>query len=253
MATARSALQTVAAMSESRGRNESALPPTTVQLCAWSETLILSTRPSCAHFAPRLANCATGYATCAGRSHKFAARYPPRSRARSSASWRTNYPRSSTTSSPAGRHRAMGKRIVDRLREQDQRNGRFGSPLSHQYSGDHTLGDLPGARLDEVDAAELAKDSAELHLEYLALLGQDGYLVRGWSHLIASYPRCGKTELVTACCRDWLTAGEHILYLTEEPRAIWQHRLARAGAEVWTGMRLVFGLGANPLDLWARA
>src|SRR5262249_35953346 len=110
-----------------------------------------------------------------------------------------------------------------------------------------------GAHLDECDAAELARGGADLQLHFLPLLGQDGYLVRGWSHLIAGYPRCGKTELVTACCRDWLAAGERILYLTEEPRAIWQHRLARAGADTWNGMRLVFGLGANPLELWARA
>jgi hypothetical protein len=93
----------------------------------------------------------------------------------------------------------------------------------------------------------------ELNLDYLRLLGQHGYLVRGWSHLIAGYPRCGKTELITACCLDWLAAGERILYLTEEPRAIWQHRLSRDRPGAWAGMRLVFGLGANPLDLWARA
>jgi hypothetical protein len=112
---------------------------------------------------------------------------------------------------------------------------------------------LPGVQLDEADAAELAATGADLRLEYLPLLGQEGYIVPGWSHLIAGYPRCGKTELTTACCRDWLARGERILYLTEEPRAIWQHRLAPAGADAWGGMRLVFGLGANPLDLWARA
>jgi hypothetical protein len=108
-------------------------------------------------------------------------------------------------------------------------------------------------RLDEADASGLAEAGAEMQLEYLPLLGQEGYLVRGWSHLLAGYPRSGKTELGTACCRDWLAKGERILYLTEEPRAIWQHRLARAGAAAWAGMRLVFGLGANPLDLLTRA
>jgi predicted ATP-dependent serine protease len=89
-------------------------------------------------------------------------------------------------------------------------------------------------------------------LDYLPLLGQDGYLVRGWSHLLAGYPRSGKTELLAACCRDWLAMGERVLYSTEEPRSIWQQRLARAGCS-WTGMQIVFALGAKPADLLARA
>jgi DNA repair protein RadA/Sms len=132
------------------------------------------------------------------------------------------------------------------------RAGSDPEPETHKDPGDHGLDDLPGGKLDEADAAELAAAGGELHLDYLPFLGEDGYVVKGWSHLIAGYPRTGKTELVTACCRDWLERGERILYLTEEPRVIWQARLARA-PDVWGGMRLVFGLGANPLDLLVRA
>src|SRR4029077_19392885 len=108
------------------------------------------------------------------------------------------------------------------------------------------------AGLDEVDAGDLAAASGDLQVDYLPLLGQEGYLVRGWSHIIAGYPRTGKTELVTACCRDWLAMGERVLYLSEEPRSVWEHRLCRA-PEAWAGLRLVFALGVPPLDLLARA
>jgi hypothetical protein len=111
----------------------------------------------------------------------------------------------------------------------------------------------PEKSLDEADAAELAAASpADLRLDYLPLLGQDGYLVRGWSHLVAGYPRAGKTDLLAACCREWLARGETILYITEEPRSIWQHRLART-PDAWQGMRLVFGLGADRFALLDRA
>jgi hypothetical protein len=122
------------------------------------------------------------------------------------------------------------------------------SELSAIAAGQSTT----GQQLDEVNAAELAVSVADLHLDYLPLLGQEGYLVRGWSHLIASYPRAGKTDLLTACCRDWLAIGEHVLYLTEEPRDVWIHRLSTA-PNAWQGMQVVFGLGADPAQLIARA
>lgn len=153
------------------------------------------------------------------------------------------------------------KRLVEIARERDRRNGE-GKPLPADAYPDDRRGDAwePPAdpepqpeppALDEVDAAELAVSGEALHLEYLPLLGQDGYLVRGWSHLIAGYPRVGKTELLAASCRDWLAAGERIVYFTEEPRPIWAHRLARA-VDAWQGMRLVFALGANPHTLLER-
>ena len=61
----------------------------------------------------------------------------------------------------------------------------------------------------------------------LSFLGQPGYIIEGWSHLLAGYPRCGKTELLVRLCADWVRDGHSVVYLTEEPRSIWQHRLAR--------------------------
>jgi hypothetical protein len=109
------------------------------------------------------------------------------------------------------------------------------------------------AKLDEADAEELAAASdADLQLPYLPLLGREGYLVKGWSHLLASYPRCGKTELLTACCRHWLAAGQEVLYITEEPRSIWKHRLGKFPAESRRRMKFVFGLGEKPDNLRKR-
>jgi len=56
-------------------------------------------------------------------------------------------------------------------------------------------------KLYEIDAEDLLQRDAPEALEYLPLLGKDGYFVRGWSHVLAGYPRCGKTELMLACIR----------------------------------------------------
>jgi hypothetical protein len=109
----------------------------------------------------------------------------------------------------------------------------------------------PPPQLDEVDAAELAAEGEGADLDFLPLLGREGYIVRGWSHLLAGYPRCGKSELLCECCAAWLQAGEKILFITEEPRSIWRRRLNQAPGP-WAGMRLVFGLGALPAALLGR-
>jgi len=110
-----------------------------------------------------------------------------------------------------------------------------------------------GSPISEVGADELVKSETRLEdLPYLPLLGAAGYLVRGWSHIFAGYPRIGKTELVLANIREWLDIGLRILYITEEPRAMWEPRLAgRTGN--WSGLRIVFGLGSNVDALLSRA
>src|SRR5262249_23568971 len=105
--------------------------------------------------------------------------------------------------------------------------------------------------LEEIDAADLAAADDDSQLQFVPLLGREGYIVRGWSHVVSGYPRCGKTDLLVACCPSWLQAGETILYFTEEPRSIWRYRLANSPGP-WRGMRLVFALGVAPLELMAR-
>ena len=108
-------------------------------------------------------------------------------------------------------------------------------------------------RLDEVVGAALAADpAAQTDPPSLPLLGQPGYILCGLSHLVAGYPRAGKTELLVRCCAEWTRRGEEILYITEEPRVIWARRLAMV-AGAWERLRLVFGLGAPPEALLARA
>ncbi|MCM8750693.1 bifunctional DNA primase/polymerase, partial [Thermomicrobiaceae bacterium CFH 74404] len=106
--------------------------------------------------------------------------------------------------------------------------------------------------LRELDAADLATADLPAELPSLPLLSQDGYVIEGWSHLVAGYPKAGKTELVYACVREWVRAGRSVLWLTEESELVWAHRLRRDPA-LPRGLRLVFGLGERPDRLLDRA
>jgi DNA repair protein RadA/Sms len=126
---------------------------------------------------------------------------------------------------------------------------------------------LIGGSLVEASGDELAAAGHEAGpLPYLPLLGQDGYFIEGWSHLLAGYPRCGKTELMTEIVCEWLAAGRTVVYLTEEPKLIWDLRMAArqpttnlqplpslVGGGTFSGLHVVFGLGADPTVLQARA
>jgi DNA repair protein RadA/Sms len=105
--------------------------------------------------------------------------------------------------------------------------------------------------LDEVDASALAAEGEGADLDYLSFFGRSGYMVKGWSHLVAGYPRCGKTELIVENCQSWLLAGERILYLSEEARPIWRMRLSQLPGP-WNGLRLVFSLGTPVCHLLHR-
>jgi len=98
---------------------------------------------------------------------------------------------------------------------------------------------LRGVKASEVRNAGLTGGGA---LEYLPFLAKDGYIVKGWSHLVAGYPKSGKTELTTRLCHEW--RDERILYFTEEPQSIWEARLAEL-PEGWDHVTLVFALGAQ--------
>src|SRR5438034_1519561 len=41
---------------------------------------------------------------------------------------------------------------------------------------------------------------------YLPMLGQDGYFVLGKTHILAGFPKTGKTELMAACIHDWISS-----------------------------------------------
>ncbi len=69
-------------------------------------------------------------------------------------------------------------------------------------------------------------------LEYYPLFGLPGYIVKGFSHIVAAAPKTGKTEfLLNAGILDWLALGVRVLYLTEEPMMIWLARLREKEAK----------------------
>ena len=107
------------------------------------------------------------------------------------------------------------------------------------------------AGLDETDADALLAEAPPGALEYLPLLGRDGYFVVGWSHILAGYPRTGKTELLVASLREWLRLGQRVLFFTEEPREMWRQRLHQHQGP-WGGLQLVFALCQPPDEILAR-
>jgi hypothetical protein len=105
----------------------------------------------------------------------------------------------------------------------------------------------------EIGGEELVQSTISLaDLPYLPLLSCAGWLVQGWSHIVAGYPRVGKTDLMMAIVREWLDTGHRILYITEEPQSIWGPRMQGRPGE-WSGLRVVFGLGCPPDQLRQRA
>jgi len=95
---------------------------------------------------------------------------------------------------------------------------------------------------------EAAKEQSSI--EYLPLLGEEGFVVRGWSHLLAGYPRVGKTELLLGLVAERTQAGDKILYLTEEPQSIWAARAARLRDKLdWSNFTLGLALGVDPAQL----
>jgi hypothetical protein len=86
-------------------------------------------------------------------------------------------------------------------------------------------------------------------LRYLPFLGQEGFVVRGLSHLISGYAKSGKTTLLTQVAAKW--EGESILWITEEPKQVWLERLRHIGADL-SHVTLFFGLGATRQELLDR-
>jgi hypothetical protein len=105
--------------------------------------------------------------------------------------------------------------------------------------------------LDEAPVAHLI-GRAEAEFEYLPCIGQPGYFVKGWSHLVAGYPRCGKTEFLTHLCAEWSALGKSICYISEESVDVWARR-ARLQHLEWANINVVFGLGHDPSRLFSRA
>ena len=94
-------------------------------------------------------------------------------------------------------------------------------------------------------------------IEHLPVFGVDGYIVKGWSHLLAGWWRLGKTEMMAAVILPWLRLGQRILWITEEPDSVWADR-ADMFDEIydpvpWDNLTLADAMSAPPSELLAVA
>ena len=65
----------------------------------------------------------------------------------------------------------------------------------------------------------------EVRLESLPVLGQERVIIENCSHILASFPKVGKTTLLVDSTLDWARSGKRILYLTEESPFQWKLRV----------------------------
>ena len=79
--------------------------------------------------------------------------------------------------------------------------------------------------LEEIDAMDLKAAEISEEIESLPLLGLDGHIIKRLANVVTAPPKCGKTELIYQCLNGWLEQSETVLYFTEEPKLVWQHRL----------------------------
>ena len=55
-------------------------------------------------------------------------------------------------------------------------------------------------------------------LKSLPFIGQKGYVINEWSHLVSGYPRAGKTEVLGRCATESAPNGAEAVALTSRPR-----------------------------------
>lgn len=104
----------------------------------------------------------------------------------------------------------------------------------------------------EVNGATLqaeARDKGDLSLLYLTMFRQERFFVKGWSHILAGFPKSGKTEFIVRVITEW--SEETALFISEEPKSIWEARL-RGLPEKYSNMTIYFGLGVRPKDILDR-
>jgi hypothetical protein len=118
------------------------------------------------------------------------------------------------------------------------------------YGADGRRLEFDEASYDEMNADELlAQDMPPM--SYYPILGLDGYIVTGYSHLFAAYPSNGKTEFLAAVVQAWGAAGIKTVWITEESPRLWFDRLQKRPLGPNCG--LVFGLGESRERLRYRA
>lgn len=175
-----------------------------------------------------------------------------------------------------GRRAAYLLSLVSQLREAgadddlciaqvERANSELRNPMTHDELRSNVLGSLKrwvrGTVLVKTPPPEpktiVTATAMELHdrtfpdLESLPLAGEDGVIIAGWSHLLAAFPKVGKTTLMTAIIRDWLK-HHSVLYLTEESEQLWHNRLQSLGLRS-DKLEFITTLGVEPERLMEHA
>lgn len=78
--------------------------------------------------------------------------------------------------------------------------------------------------------SDLDNDDELADESYLTILDQEGFISVGASHLLASDPKAGKTELLFQSAQSW--QGYRVLWMTEESRRMWRRRLKRRSSHI---------------------
>jgi len=76
-----------------------------------------------------------------------------------------------------------------------------------------------------VAASEIVCESASV--DWVPLLGLDGYFGRELVTLVSAEPKTGKTTLLLYALRDWLRSNYRVVWFSEESRTAWAQRVSR--------------------------
>jgi hypothetical protein len=124
--------------------------------------------------------------------------------------------------------------------------------ISVKITSDYEKQPSEATYVREFNGGDLQRQAINLDgpsLCYLPVLGQEGFFVRGWSHLLSSYPRVGKTELLVRLVSEWLK--EKILYFSEEGKGTWTARLKQI-PYVYDHVTIVDALGMTATEIGQR-
>ncbi len=117
----------------------------------------------------------------------------------------------------------LTERAYEGIKAKHSRNGGGGDA---SFSGSVSINNFAVETKRELHASELQEKARAggTQLESLPLLGQEGFIFRGLSHLVSGYPKAGKTELLARVVAEW--RDDSVLWFTEEPDVVWETRLA---------------------------
>ena len=147
----------------------------------------------------------------------------------------TTYGHHTIQKAMAGTEAKLSRRDGQTNLTSDYRN----PPSEVKFEREINLGDLQAKAIER----------GELVVSFLPVLGQDKFIVKGWSHLLAAYPKTGKTELLVRLMAEW--AREKILYFTEEPTGAWDARMQKL-PPTYSHVTLFHGLGTTPGEILNR-